>query len=90
MTQAFAFSRLKKQTSKLPSWLPCNLDTDYRRNTKWGPDLIFQALPCTATLLSNLVKITDKIKKFIYMTLSWLPGDLCIILRTDIKWEALL
>ena len=33
-TQAFAFSRFKKQTPKSSSGLPCNLDTDYKLNTE--------------------------------------------------------
>ena len=33
-TQTFTLSKFKKQTSKLSSLLPCNLDTDYRRNIK--------------------------------------------------------
>ena len=48
-TQAFVFSRFKKQTPKSSSWMPVNLDTDYKRNTKWIPDLISKVLPCTAT-----------------------------------------
>ena len=32
-TQAFAFSRFRKQTPKSSSRLPCNLDTDYIRKT---------------------------------------------------------
>ena len=48
-TQAFAFSRFKKQTPKSSWRLPFNMDMDYRRNTKWGPDLISQLLPCTET-----------------------------------------
>ena len=48
-TQAFAFSKFKKHASKLPLWLPCNLDTGYRQNVKWGPYLVSQVLPCTVT-----------------------------------------
>ena len=51
--QSFAFSRFKKQTSK-SSWMPGNLDMDYKRNTKWGPDLISKVLPYTATFKFGL------------------------------------
>ena len=35
-----AFSPFKELITKSSLRLPCNLDMDYRRNTKWGPDLI--------------------------------------------------
>ena len=48
-TQVLTFSRFNSQTPTSSSSWGCNLDKDYSRYTKWGPDLIFQVLPCIAT-----------------------------------------
>ena len=80
---AFAFSRFKKETPHLSSWLPCNQDTHYRLNTKWAPDVMLQVLQ-----LINLVRLAYITKMDLY---GWLCPhclvNLCTIFRTNIKWE---
>ena len=82
-TQVFAFSSFKKQTPRLSSRLPCNLDTDYRRKSKWGLDLIYQVLPCTATF--KLIRLVGIIKKIhiddLIMTAWWAMKNF-----QNIKW----
>ena len=53
-TQAFGFSRFKKQAPKLLSWLSYNLSSGYRGNTKRVQELLSQVLPVPE--LSNLVR----------------------------------
>ena len=73
MTQVFAFFKLKKQTSKLSSWLPCNLDIVYRWNTKWGPVLVSTIYCNFQTLLDLQANQKNHIDDLI-MT-AWWPMD---------------